>query len=221
MSANENSADLFGLDLPAECARLRTLNAKLTKGVAIAAIAGLVGIVAGAFGLLTRPAPERIALDAGGRAIPLVALTKADPPDARITRMAADCMNGMFNHAFHNYQTTVERTIGDCFTGGGSASIRKVIEPFLVRLKAEQVNMAGTFVIQPFINSRSVMGGGSGARNVFHVQGVIAIGYRGAKATDTTRPVEYAFQTDIVRVSYDSHIEGIRLQNVVLGPWEK
>jgi hypothetical protein len=221
MSTQLETADLFGIDLHAENTRLRTLNGKLVNVVVIAALAGTIGLVAGIVGMTHKPERERIALDANGRAYPVLALTKGDPPDARITHMAGDCMNQLFNHAFHNYQTTVERAIGECFTGGGSESVRKVMEPFLERMKKDDVNLASSFVIQPFINSRGVMGSGSTARNVFHVQGVIDIGYRGGKANTTSRPVSYAFQTDIVRVSYDSHIEGMRLQNVVLVPWQQ
>jgi hypothetical protein len=220
MSTQQEAADLFGIDLHAEVTRLRTLNGKLVGGIVIAALAGTIGLAAGIAGMTHKPERERIALDANGRAYPVLPLTKGDPPDARITRMAGDCMNQLFNHAFHNYQTTVERAIGECFTGGGSESVRKVMEPFLEKMKKDDVNLASSFVIQPFINARGVMGNGTGARNVFHIQGVIDIGYRGGKANTTSRPVSYAFQTDVVRVSYDSHIEGMRLQNVVLVPWQ-
>jgi hypothetical protein len=205
MSTQQEAADLFGIDLHAEVTRLRTLNGKLVGGIVIAALAGTIGLAAGIAGMTHKP---------------VLPLTKGDPPDARITRMAGDCMNQLFNHAFHNYQTTVERAIGECFTGGGSESVRKVMEPFLEKMKKDDVNLASSFVIQPFINARGVMGNGTGARNVFHIQGVIDIGYRGGKANTTSRPVSYAFQTDVVRVSYDSHIEGMRLQNVVLVPWQ-
>lgn len=220
MSTQQEAPDLFGIDLHAENTRLRTLNGKLVNGIVIAAVAGTIGLVAGIVGMIHKPERERIALDAGGRAYPVMPLTKGDPPDARITRMAGDCMNQLFNHAFHNYQTTVERAIGECFTGGGSESVRKVMEPFLEKMKKDDVNLASSFVIQPFINARGVMGSGASARNVFHIQGVIDIGYRGGKANTTSRPISYAFQTDVVRVSYDSHIEGMRLQNVVLVPWQ-
>jgi hypothetical protein len=221
MSTQQQASDLFGIDLHAEVTRLRDLNSKLAGGIALAFIAGSIGMVVGIVGMTTKPERERIALDAGGRAYPVMPLTKGDPPDARITRMAGDCVNYLFNHSFHNYQTTVERAISDCFTGGGSESVRKVMEPFLEKMKKDDLNMASSFVIQPFINSRSVMGSGASARNVFHIQGVIDIGYRGGKANTTTRPVSYAFQSDVVRVSYDSHIEGMRLQNVVLVPWQR
>jgi hypothetical protein len=221
MPTGDTHADLFGIDLAAECSRLRGLNMKLTQGIALVAIAGLIGIGIGITGMLVKPERQRIAIDPAGRVIPVVSLSKNDPPDSRITRMAGDCINSLFNHAFHNFQTTAERAIGECFTGGGSESVRKVMEPFLARMQKDSVNISGTYVIQPFINNRGVMGSGSGARNVFHIQGVIAIGYRGGKENSTVRPVEYAFQTDVVRVSYDSHIEGIRLQNIVLVPWEK
>lgn len=220
MSNQQEAADLFGIDLHTENVRLRALNSKLVGAVALGFIAGTIGLVVGIIGMTNKPERERIALDPSGRVFPVMALTKGDPPDARITRMAGDCMNELFNHAFHNYQTTVERAIGDCFTGGGSDSVRKVMEPFLDKMKKDDVNLASSFVILPFINKREVMGSGSGARNVFHVQGVIDIGYRGGKAGTTSRPVSYAFQTDVVRVSYDSQIEGIRLQNVVLVPWQ-
>jgi hypothetical protein len=219
MAEQTQAPDLFGIDLHTEVTRLRDLNTKLVKGIALAALAGTIGIAGGVIGMTSKPERERVALDANGRAYPLLPLTKGDPPDARITGMAGACLNGLFNHAFHNYQTTVERAVGDCFTGGGSESVRKVMEPFLARMKKDDLNMAGSFVIQPFINTRSVLGSGAGARNVFKVQGVIEIGYRGGKAT--TRPISYAFQTDVVRVSYDSHVEGIRLQNVVLVPWQQ
>lgn len=221
MAVDPTAPDLVALDLHAECVRLRELNRKLVNGIATVALAGAAALAFGVFALAVRPERERIALDANGRAVPLVVLTKNDPPDARITRMAGDCINELFNDAFHNYQTTVERAIGECFTGGGSESVRRVMDPFLERVKTEQVNLAGTFVIQPFINSRGVIGSGTGARHVFHVQGVIAIGYRGGKINSTIRPVEYAFQTDVVRVSYDSHVEGIRLQNIILVPYER
>jgi hypothetical protein len=220
VSKTAEDADLFGIDLKGENARLRSQNGKLAQAVAFAAIAGLVGLIVGVVGMTVKPERERIGLDANGRAIPLVSLTKNDPPDAKVTRMAGDCINSLFNHAFHNYQTTVERAIGDCFSGGGSASVRTVMEPFLERMKKEKVNISMTYVIQPFINSRSTTSVGGVARNVFTVQGVIAIGYRGGQGTTTTRPVEYAFQSDVVRVSYDSHVEGIRLQNIVMAPWE-
>lgn len=221
MSTQQQATDLFGIDLHAEVMRLRGLNSKLVGGIAVAFIAGSIGMVVGIIGMTSKPERERIALDAGGRVYPVLPLTKGDPPDARITRMAGDCVNYLFNHSFHNYQTTVERAIGDCFTGGGSESVRKVMEPFLEKMKKDDLNMASSFVIQPFINTRSVMGSGAGARNVFHIQGVIDIGYRGGKANTTSRPVSYAFQSDVVRVSYDSHIEGMRLQNVVLVPWQR
>jgi len=221
MAEETQAPDLFGIDLHAEVTRLRGLNTKLVAAIVPAVVAGTIGIVGGLMMMNSKPERERVSLDANGRAYPLLPLTKGDPPDARITRMAGDCLNGLFNHAFHNYQTTVERAIGDCFTGGGSESVRKVMEPFLERMKKDDINMAATYVIQPFINQRSVMGNGTGARNVFKIQGVIEIGYRGGKANTTTRPVAYAFQTDVVRVSYDSHIEGMRLQNVVLVPWQQ
>lgn len=220
MSNQQEAADLFGIDLHTEVTRLRALNSKLVGAVSLAIVAGTIGVVTGIIGLTNKPERERVALDANNRFFPVMVLTKGDPPDARITRMAGDCMNELFNHAFHNYQTTVERAIGDCFTGGGSDSVRKVMEPFIEKMKKDDVNLASSFVILPFINSRGVMGSGTNARNVFHVQGVIDIGYRGGKASTTSRPVSYAFQTDVVRVSYDSQIEGIRLQNVVLVPWQ-
>lgn len=215
--STDTSPDLFGIDLQAECERLRDLNRKLATGIGMAAIGGVIAVLFGMSAMTMAPERERIALDASGRAIPLVVLTKNDPPDARITRMAGDCVNMLFNHAFHNYQTTVERAIGDCFTGGGSESVRKVLNPFLDRVKNEQVNIASSFVIQPFINRRSVQGG----RNVFQIQGVVSIGYRGSKINSTIKPVEYAFESDVIRVPYDSHIEGIRLQNVILVPYER
>jgi hypothetical protein len=211
-------ADLFGIDLKRENERLRAQNGKLAVAISLAVIGGLIAIAVGAVGMFSRPERERIGLDASGRAIPLVSLTKNDPPDAKITRMVGDCMNELFNHAFHNYQTTVQRAIGDCFTGGGSDSVRKMMEPFLARMKKEDVNLAGTFVIQPFINNRGTTSSGGIARNAFYVQGVLSIGYRGGKGG--VKPVEYAFQSDVVRVSYDSHPDGIRLQNVVMAPWE-
>lgn len=220
MSNQQEAADLFGIDLHTEVTRLRLMNSKLVGAVALGCVAGTLGIVIGIIGMTSKPERERVALDASGRFYQVADLTKGDPPDARITRMAGDCINQLFNHAFHNYQTTVERAIGECFTGGGSDSVRKVMEPFLEKMKKDDVNLAGSFVIQPFINNRGVMGAGKNARNVFHIQGVIDIGYRGGKASTTSRPVSYAFQTDVVRVSYDSHIEGIRLQNVVLVPWQ-
>lgn len=220
MSSQQEAADLFGIDLHQEVTRLRGLNSKLVGGIALAALAGTIGMVVGIAGMMSKPERERVALDAGSRFYPVLSLTKGDPPDARITGMVDKCINSLFNHAFHNYQSTVERSIGDCFTGGGSESVRKVMEPFLAKMGKDDVNLASSFVIQPFINARSVMGSGAGARNVFHIQGVIDIGYRGAKANSTSRPVSYAFQSDVVRVSYDSHIEGIRLQNVVLVPWQ-
>lgn len=217
MSAQDTSADLFGIDLQAECERLRDINRRLATAIGIATIGGITGLVFGVSSMTLAPERERIALDASGRAVPLVVLTKDDPPDARITRMSGDCVNQLFNHAFHNFQSTVERAIGDCFTGGGSESVRQVLDPFLQRVQKEQVNIASSFVIQPFINRRSVQNG----RNVFHIQGVVSIGYRGGKVNTTIRPVEYAFQSDVVRVSYDSHIEGIRLQNIILVPYER
>jgi hypothetical protein len=220
MSSQPNAPDLFGIDLHREVARLRELNTKLAGGAALGIVAGTIGLVVGFMGMTGKPERERVALDPAGRFYPVLSLTKNDPPDAAITRMASNCISGLFNHAFHNYQSTVERTIGECFTGGGSESVRKVLEPHLKKMKDNNANLAGTYVIQPFINARSVAGTGAAARNVFHVQGVIDIGYRGAKANTSLRPVSYAFQSDIVRVSYDSHIEGIRLQNVVLVPWQ-
>lgn len=220
MTAANNNADLFGLDLASECVRLRAQNATLVKAIALAVLGGSVAVVFGLMTLLVKPERERVAVDAAGRVVPLVSLTKGDPPDARVTRMASDCLNGLFNHAFHNYQTTVERTVGECFTGGGSESVRKLMEPFIARMKSENVNMAANFVIQPFINSRKPIGTGAGMRNVFNIQGIIAIGYRGSKVNTSVAPTKYIFQTDVVRVSYDSHIEGIRLQNVVLVPYE-
>lgn len=213
--------DLFGLDLVAENRRLRSQNSKLINGMVLAGIGGLVGIVFGITTMMTRPEPVRIALDAGGHAVPVLSLTKNDPPDSDITRRVADCMNGLFNHAFNNYQTTVEKSIGECFTGGGSESVRKMLDPFLQRMAKDSLNLSGTYVIQPFINSRGTMGVGGGMRNVFHVQGVMEIGYRGGKENGTTKPVQYAFQTDVVRVPYDSHISGTRLQNAILVPYER
>ncbi|MEX5747537.1 hypothetical protein [Massilia sp. X63] len=220
MSSQQNAADLFGIDLHKEVTRLRELNTKLVGGAALGFVAGTLGLIVGIMGMTSKPERERVALDPAGRFYPVLSLTKNDPPDARITRMAGDCINGLFNHAFHNFQSTVERSVGECFTGGGTESVRQVLEPFLKKMKDSNANLAGSFVIQPFINARSVAGTGASARNVFHVQGVIDIGYRGGKANTTSRPVSYAFQSDIVRVSYDSHIEGIRLQNVVLVPWQ-
>jgi len=213
-------ADLFGIDLKKENARLRALNSKMAQGVVLAAVAGLIGLVAGVIGMTVKPERERIGLDAGLRAVPLVSLTKNDPPDSTITRMTGDCVNKLFNHAFHNYQTTVESAIGACFTGGGSESVRKVMDPFLDRMKKDKVNLAMTYVIQPFINSRSTTSSGGLLRNVFHVQGVIEIGYRGGQGSTTVRPIQYAFQSDVVRVSYDSHVDGIRLQNIIMAPWD-
>ena len=218
MSNAAQDADLFGIDLKSENNRLRAHNAKLSTGIAFAVIAGLIAMGVGIIGMFSKPERDRIGLDANGRAIPLVSLTKNDPPDSKITRMVGDCMNELFNHAFHNYQTTVQRAIGDCFTGGGSDSVRKMMEPFLQRMKKEDVNLAGTFVIQPFINNRGTTSSGGMARNVFYVQGVISVGYRGGKGS--VKPVDYAFQSDVVRVSYDSHPDGIRLQNVVMAPWD-
>lgn len=220
MSEVAPDADLFGIDLKKENARLRAQNGKLAQGIAMAAIAGLVGMVAGVVGIAVKPERERIGLDAGLRAVPLVSLTKNDPPDAKVTGMVGDCLNSLFNHAFHNYQTTVERSIGECFTGGGSDSARKMMDPFLERMKKDKVNLSMTYVIQPFINTRSTTSSGGLARNVFHIQGVMAIGYRGGQGSTTVRPVEYAFQSDVVRVSYDSHVTGIRLQNIVMAPWD-
>lgn len=204
---------LTDVDLVAENVRLRSLNSQLTIGIALAALAAVVGVVVGAIGFFSKPDPERIAIDPAGRVVPLTVLTKNDPPDARITKFAGECVTDLLNHAFHNYQTTTERAISNCFTGGGSESVRAAIYPLLARMKKERMNMAGQFVIMPFINSRSLDRFG---RRVFNVQAVIVIGYRGTAASGSIRPIEYSLSTDVVRVPYDSHIEGVRLQNLIL-----
>lgn len=201
---------MFGLDLHDEVLRLREQNSKLSKGIFLSAVAAIAGFVFGAVCIAIKPDPERVAIDPSGRVFPVVSLTKNDPPDSRVTRLAGDCVNDLLNHAFHNYQTTVERAIGACFTGGGSESVRQQIYPLLDTMNKEKMNMASSFIIQPFINNRVIEGG----RRVYKIQGEVSIGYRGRGASSP--PIRYAFATDVVRVPYDSHIEGIRLQNLIL-----
>lgn len=209
----QTNLSLLGIDLVEDNIRLREINAKLAKGIVFSSIAAVVGVAIGLIGFIIKPEPERIAVDPAGRAVPVLTLTKNDPPDSRITKLAGECVSDLLNHAFHNYQTTVERAIGGCFTGQGSVSVRQAIDPLLERMKKERMNMAAQYVIMPFINSRSVDGFG---RRVFHVQAVISVGYRGTALAGSIKPIEYALSADVVRVPYDSHIEGVRMQNLVL-----
>lgn len=204
------TVDSYGLDLHAEVLRLREQNSKLTKGMLLSGVAAFIGIVFGISAFAIKPQPERFAVDPAGRVFPVAPLTTDDPPDARVTRFAGDCINGLLNHAFHNYQNTVERAVSECFTGGGTESVKQTIMPLLQTMKDKQLNLATEFVILPFINNRVI----ENNRRVYKVQGVIAVGYRGKGAS--IRPIQYAFQTDVVRVPYDSSIEGIRLQNLIL-----
>lgn len=204
------SEDTYGLDLHAEVLRLREQNSKLIKGILLSGLAAVIGIVFGVSAYFSKPEPERFAVDPAGRVFPVNSLSAGDPPDSRVTRFAADCINSLLNHAFHNYQNTVERAVSECFTGGGTDSVKQTVMPLLQTMKDKQLNLASQFVILPFINNRVLEYG----RRVYKVQGVITVGYRGKGAS--IRPIEYAFQTDVVRVPYDSSIEGVRLQNLIL-----
>lgn len=206
----KDNPTLAGLDLHAELDRVRGLNVKLAGALSLITIGVIAAIVFAVAALTFKPEPDRMAVDPMGRVYPVSLLTTDDPPDSRVTRMVGDCVTDLLNHPFHNYQTGVEKAISGCFTGGGSQSIRVTLDPLLAKMKTEQMNMASNFVILPFINNRRIEGG----RRVYNVQGVVAVGYRGRGAS--AQPITYAFSTDVVRVAYDSHIEGIRLQNLLL-----
>jgi hypothetical protein len=202
--------DLLGLDLVRELKRVNALNSKLVNGIVIAAAAGVIGIVFGLISALSRPEPVRLATDAQGRAYPVASLTANDPPDAKVTKVAGECIYYLLNHSFHNFQNTFEKAVGECVTGGGTVGIRKAADPLLARMRADKLNMSSQFVIFPFINSRSDVKG----RRVYHVQGVVSVGYRGTDRS--VPPIEYVFSSDVTRVPYDSHIEGLRMENLVL-----
>lgn len=207
------SNQLFGVDLQNELQRLREQNASLTASFAKIATASLVAVAIGLVAFFKRPAPDRVAVDPQWRVVQMTTLTENDPPDSRITKFAGECISDALNHAFHNYQTTVERAIGSCFTGGGSESVRQALDPLLKTMRDKKLNMETQFLIQPFINSRDT---DKFNRHVFHIQAIIMVGYRSTGEGGSTRPLKYALSTDVVRVPYDSQIEGIRLQNLIL-----
>lgn len=209
-----NTGDGYGVDLYAEIKRLRAQNAKLVTGIATASIGGLIALLIGFTAYFQKPDPDRYAVGPNGEAFPLQSLTKNDPPDSRVTRFASDCVTDLLNQKFDNYQSNVERAIGSCFTGGGSESIRTVLDPFLAKAKEMKMNLAVNFVIQPFINTRWVEGKGISAYRVYNIQAVVTLGYRGQ--VNSTRAVEYTLETNLVRVPYQSQIEGLRMQNLLL-----
>ena len=199
-----------GLDLKADNDRLREQNTKLINSLAKVSLGTVLCVAVGLFGLLREPERERLAVDPAGRVYPVTMLTKNDPPDARVTAMVDRCISDLLNHAFHNFQTTVERAVGGCVTGGGSLSVRRALDPLLERMKKEQMNLAGSFVIQPFIHKRGV----ENNSRTYEVQATIQVGYRGTSSS--IRPVEYALSANVIRVPFESHPEGLRIQNLVL-----
>jgi len=194
--------------------RLREQNSSLVKSVAGAAIGGLIALVIGLSAYFKKPEPDRVAVGADRRVVQMQSLTTGDPPDARVTRFVSDCITDLLNQPFNNYQRTVERAIGDCFTGGGSESIRETIYPLLATAKDKKMNLASTWSTQPFINSRRIEGNLKTGYRVFNVQAVLSVGYRGQ--TNTSKPIDYVLEVNVARVPFDSNAEGIRLQNLVL-----
>lgn len=209
VQVNESDA-LFGLDLHNELARVRAQNRALVKGIGASGLAALIGVVFGLVCLVVKPSPARVAIDPAGRLYPVVEMSKNELPDSRVTRFAGDCIYNLLNHAFHNYQNTFERAVSTCTTSAGIESVRLALYPRLEDMKKYRMNLASNFLIQPFVNSRTVEFG----RLVYHIQGTIQIGYRGTNAS--INPVEYAFSADFVRVPFESSVEGIRMQNIVL-----
>jgi hypothetical protein len=204
----------MGLDLLAELERTRHLNSKLVSG-SVAIIAGsLLVATVGLYAYLHRPEPDRVGVMPDGRVIALQSLDKGDPPDSRVTRRVEDCMIDLLNQPFTNYQNTVEKALSNCFTGGGADSAREAIDPLLQGIKKNKMELASGFVIKPFVNSRKVETDSGGPYRVWNIQAVLSVGYRGT--TSSTKPVEYAMEVNIRRVPYNSHIEGTRLQNMVL-----
>lgn len=203
------STALVGTDLVVELKRQTLSNRRqaTTFAVLVATCAVLAGVIV--HSLVMRPDPVRITIDVSGRAIPLNTLPTADPLDRRVLGLVGDCMHGLLNASFLDYQTTVGRTIGDCFTGGGTDAVRKEIDPFLAKMKATRLNLYSEWKTLPFIDTRS---GGSPADRVFRVRGQIAVGYRGESTVE--RPVLYNFEALVVRVPYESSIQGIRVQSV-------
>lgn len=207
-------SDSYGLDLHDEVKRLRGQNSTLVKSIFWTSVAGVVALIIGLSAYFKKPEPDRVAVGPNMSVVQMQPLTSGDPPDARVTRFVSDCITDLLNQPFNNFQRTVERAIGDCFTGGGSASIRETIYPLLDTAKDKKMNITATWSIQPFINSRRIEGNLKTGYRVFNIQAVLSVGYRGQ--TNSSKPVDYALEVNVARVPFDSNVEGLRLQNLVL-----
>lgn len=204
------SNPIFGFDPIGENEKLRDLNRKLSGAIVFVAAASIIAIVFGVWSLRSKPEPVRIGVDESGRTFKMVPLTNEGVPQIRVTRMASDCVFQLLNHAWTSSQESVERAIGGCMTADGEESVRLALEPHLARIMKNQSNLVATYTIQPFLNKREVIN----SKLVYHYQAAVQLADRGGKGTGN--PIEYVVQADLVRVSFDSHPEGVRLQNLVL-----
>lgn len=204
---------MSGMDLYGEMIRQRRLNRKLTSGLTIAGIVCAVLAVIAIAALAMRADAFKVAVDPVGRAYPIETMTTDDPPDAKVTLFVRDCINGVLNGTFHDYDETIGKTISECFTTGGEVAVASVIEPFLDQMKANKTNVASQFVVLPLMRGKT---GSKFANRKFTVQGEVAVGFRGQNTN--SRPLTYAFEASVVRVPYWSSVQGIRLESIRMKP---
>lgn len=206
-------AESYGLSPLQENQQLRERNAALLRTNVILGISSAIAIFFSIWCIANRPSPERYGVDSEGRAFPPIPLSKEAVPQLRVTRMVSDCVFKLTNHAWTSFQSSVESSINECLTPDGADSFRAAIEPWLKKIKVNKTNLVMAYAIAPFVNSKEVDIRG---RLVFKYQGVLSIGERGGNSTGSTRPIDFVMQADVVRVGFDSHPEGVRIQNLIL-----
>jgi hypothetical protein len=205
-----NDAALLGVDLVAALLAERAINKKLSTAIGIMAMGSVLCIFSAIGAFSAKPQPDRIAVGPNHEVFSIQMMANMDPPDSKVTAFVGECMDGLLNGAFHNFQSTVGATIDRCFTGGGAESARHEIDPFLLQMKKDQMNLASLPMIMPFIDSRPVVLG----RGTYKVQGTYAVGFRGTNSS--TRPIEYAYEATVVHVPYESNVFGIRIESVTM-----
>lgn len=202
---------LVGTDLTIEIRRTRVLNQRLAAAFGFMSLSAVLmfGIAIHSIGF--KVDPVRVAVDQTAHVYGIDTTAAGEPADAKITMFVGNCINGVLNASFANYKNTVSRSVGECFTGGGTASVMKEIEPFLQSMKTNRTNLVTQFTVLPFINTRTEP---TARTRSYKVQGVVALSYIGEQTS--TRPLSYSFEANVVRVPYESSIYGIRLESITM-----
>lgn len=201
--------EMSNQDLYGALVKARRVGQRLDGSVGLASKALLVLAVLAVVALWMRPDPDRLAVDPANRIYPIEAMAAGDPPESKVTLFVKDCMSGVLNGTFTDYDRTINRSIGECFTAAGQDSVTPVIAPFLANMKRDRKNLTSQYVVTPFTKLRL---GSSLSNRVWKVQGIVAVGYRGQNVN--TQPILYAFEASVVRVPYWSSVQGIRLDQI-------